>query len=133
MKTLIILTFSIISSFSYYAQTDSEWVYYNTLNSSLPINNLNCMAVDSNNTMWFGTYQGLVSFDGETWKLYNISNGLISKHITAIAVDKYNKIWIMDSVLSSYDGNKWTHYPPSTYQNAPVETNLLAIDSHNIK
>ena len=133
MKKLQLLIFLIISSISYYAQTNPEWFYYNTLNSSLPINIVNCMAVDSNNTVWVGTYQGLASFDGETWKLYNKSNGLISKHVSAIAIDRQNKIWIMDSLLSAYDGTKWIHYPPSIYPHAPVETNLLAIDSNNIK
>ncbi|HET6992798.1 MAG TPA: two-component regulator propeller domain-containing protein, partial [Bacteroidia bacterium] len=57
----------------------TTWTVYNTSNSGLPNNNVQCLAFDNAGNMWVGlTYNGLAKFNGTTWTSYTTANsGLV--------------------------------------------------------
>ena len=79
----------------------TNWNVYDTINSGLPSNYINCIAIDGDGNKWIGTGEfdedsdgGLAEFDGTNWTVYNTSNSELPEHyVRAIAIDG--------------DGNKW--------------------------
>ena len=64
------------------------WQYYTMSNSAIPSNNLTCVTVDKNNTVYAGSSDnGFFSFDGTNWKKYYNS---LSSQITCGTIDKSN-------------------------------------------
>ncbi|MGQ1909001.1 hybrid sensor histidine kinase/response regulator transcription factor [Marinifilum sp. RC60d5] len=64
---------------------------------NLPQNDVNCIFKDSKGFMWIGTLDGLLRFDGYTYKTYQISNdpeSISSNMIIAIDEDSKGNIWI---------------------------------------
>ncbi len=51
------------------------------------------VVVDHDGTVWFGTYRGVVSYDGKAWKRYGLSEGLTSFQVNEIFVDGNNSLW----------------------------------------
>ncbi len=116
-----------------FAQSNNTFIPFRTDNSDIPSNKIYCIAVDSNNVKWIATDKGLASFDGINWEVFNNSNGLLSNNVTAVVIDKSNNIWIIDSVLSKYNGTDWVHYTRDNYVNASISSQTLAIDENNVK
>ena len=70
-----------------------------------------CVAIDSAGIVWFGSKgQGANSYDGSTWKQYNLTNTPIDySSIRYITVDSKNRIWFATSFgVHRYDGRIWT-------------------------
>ena len=133
MRVFIGTIHFLLISFSLYAQIENRFLTFTSENSPLPSNKIYCLTVDNNNVKWIGTDKGLARFDGINWYVYDKSNGLLSDDITSIVIDKVNNIWIINSVLSVYDGFNWNHFTQDRYENASVNSKTLAIDSNNIK
>lgn len=71
------------------------WVNFNTSNSNIASDQINCVAVDSNYVFWFGTDKGVCSFYDSTWVVYDTSNSdLSNNYIQNIVVDRDNRKWI---------------------------------------
>lgn len=65
--------------------------------SGIPISNVNAIIVDKDNTKWFSTDSGLVSFDGTDWKLYNKNKNLPNQELKGIYYGDHPEgpeIWI---------------------------------------
>lgn len=93
-----------------------NWTNYNTSNSSIPSNSINCLATDNNNNVWIATNQGLTKFNGTTWITYNTSNsGISSNSINSVMVDELNNIWLNTSnKLIKFNGSTWSIYADNT-------------------
>jgi Leucine-rich repeat (LRR) protein len=100
------------------------WTNYNTTNSGLLSNDLQCLVFNESNTLWAaytgvgGTGLGVVKFDGTTWTNYNTSNsGLPNNDIRAIASDYAGNMWFgcYNGGLTKYNSNTdtWTFYNTS--------------------
>lgn len=92
--------------FSAYTQTFTNY----TTADGLVNNAVNCVAVDLNDNVWFGTQGGLSYFDGSSWTNYSKEDypELINNAITAIAVDSEDNLWIgTDFGLNKFDGLNW--------------------------
>ncbi len=73
------------------------WSEFNASNSSIATNQLTCIAIDNDNSIWMGTPGwGLLKFDGRTWEnLANQIPGLASHDsINCIYVDQNNHKWV---------------------------------------
>jgi len=70
------------------------------VNQGLVHNDIRDIAVQSDGTLWFGTADGVSSYNGSSWTSYTTGNGLEEGEITAIAVDGDDTVWI---------GEKGTH------------------------
>ena len=110
----------LIYSNSIYSQ-NSEWINY-TYNDEIQ------SIVGKNDTLWLATSGGLVKFNIKTEEkvYYNVSNsGLISNHISPIALDSLGNVWMWKrfgralcfhnkstDFLVKFDGNDWKYFSP---------------------
>jgi streptogramin lyase len=118
-----------------YSQT--EWKTFNTSNG-LVDNNITAVAVDSQNNLWIGTYNGVQKYDGIKWETYNVTNtngGLVSNYITSLVIDNVGKVWIGSNGagISMFNDNKWTSYTFSTTGSSINSVSSIVIDSLNNK
>ncbi len=129
-----------------YMRDDETWTAFNKNNSSLS-EIVQCMAFDSNNRLWCGTFgSGLFCFDGTRWNNYTTSNSsLPSNYVGAIAVDNNDVVWLncRDNQypdkygveygfgLTRFDGNTWTTY---SRNNSPLPSDCfydVQVDADN--
>lgn len=107
MKPLYLLLFCTTVALNSFSQ---EFTNY-TMSDGLIDNSVNCVAVDGNDHLWFGTQNGVSTFDGTTWTGYTTSSGIIDNGVNAIAAMNNGDIWIgTDFGASKYDGSVWTNY-----------------------
>ncbi len=121
------------------------WKTFTTLNSGLAGNFVTCISIDNQNRVWLGTNSfGISMYDGNNWKLYNMSNMSlpinVGNIIQDIAVDNDGTIWaahLSDSNrgfaggITKYDGKNW-----SVVQLTGIATNLpemIWVDKNNNK
>ena len=72
-----------------------------------------CIAVDINDNIWFGTSIGAQMFDGTIWTSYNTANypGMVSDNIKVITAMNNGDIWIgTDYGASKFDGVNWVTF-----------------------
>jgi ligand-binding sensor domain-containing protein len=90
-----------------------KWKHY----SNAFVDGVISIAVDEENSIWFGTRKGVVKFDGTNWTIYNTSNsGLAHNYVRSIAVDKLGNLWsgTGGGGASKFDGNNWITYKTSS-------------------
>ena len=105
MKKIQIL-FALIFSTSLVAQ---EYTHF-TEAEGLVSNSVNCLTIDQNQNIWFGTNNGASMFDGEVWTSYTteLNPDLVSNAITAIYAATNGTIWLgTDYGLNVFDDNSW--------------------------
>jgi ligand-binding sensor domain-containing protein len=129
-----------------YMRDGEKWTTYNKSNSSLT-ETVQCMAFDSSNRLWCGTFGGgLFCFDGTKWSNYTTSNSSIpSNYVGLVTVDNNNVVWLncrdpqypdkMGSEfglgLTRFDGTTWTTY---NHNNSPLPCNCfwdVQVDADN--
>jgi ligand-binding sensor domain-containing protein len=88
---------------------------------------INALAIDSQDRIWVGTFDGLIMFDrnGKETIYTQQNSGLVHNAISALAVDRFDRIWIGTfghgiSVLDP-DGH-WTTYQEHTYGSDKILT-----------
>jgi len=93
----------------------SPFTVYNSTNSPLPTDKVNCVYRDRNDNIWAGTDGGLVCIapDG-VWITYTTADGLPDNSIRAVYVDEENVVWAGTylSGMAAWDGFSWTTYDP---------------------
>ena len=88
----------------------SSIVNYTTSDGLLD-NFVECIAVDINDDIWFGTSVGAQMFDGTDWTTYTTTNGLVDDNVKTIATTNNGDIWIgTDFGASHFDGVNWINY-----------------------
>jgi len=89
----------------------SSWTTYTTTDG-LASNSLECVFVDNNSSVWFGTgYNGITKYDGATWTNYTTTEGLSGNSINNFCNDLSGNLWIAtDNGATKFDGNEWTIY-----------------------
>lgn len=101
------LLLAFIFSFPLMAQ---EFTNYNQ-DDGLISNSVNCVTVDADDNVWFGTNNGLSFFDGITWTSFTTDDGMVDNSVTAIFVDSEGVLWVgTDFGLNAYDGSDWILY-----------------------
>lgn len=95
IKTALCTCLLFIISFSGFAQIyNLPHVKHYTTDDGLPHNIGFGVMQDSKGYMWFGTDDGLVRFNGKTFKTYRSSDGLLSNYVIELAEDKNGRLWI---------------------------------------
>lgn len=120
MHRFVVLCFSLMYGFllsggllfqTLNGQTVTE--IWNTGNSPLPGNEINCIALDQSGIVWIGTESGLASFNGNNWEVFTTENSPLTDHrIRSLGVDDQNRIWVgtFNGGLALYDSGDWTTY-----------------------
>ncbi|MCA0447303.1 MAG: hypothetical protein LCH54_13850 [Bacteroidetes bacterium] len=109
-----------------------EKLFYNSLNSGLPSDNINVVESDKNGSKWIGTSDGgVVCYSGSSWIVFNKTNsGIASDCINSIAFDKEGNKWFGTSEgLSFYDGKNWTTYNMSNSKIPSNSIETISFDS----
>lgn len=117
------------------------WTTFDTSNSSLPKNDIKCIAIDSSGGVWVGFWyrgnqgsSGMARYDGRTWAVYDSANTPMARDglITSIAVDTSGVVWVgaYRAGLLRFDGSQWQRFDDS---NSPVALNVVcvAVDRRN--
>jgi ligand-binding sensor domain-containing protein len=83
-----------------------------TINDGLPSNNIKCIFKDSRGVLWIGTEDGLCSYNGKEYKIYNEENGLKSNNVWSIAEDNQHNLWfaLYGEGITKFDGKKFSYY-----------------------
>jgi sensor histidine kinase YesM len=92
MKYLALIFISLIS-FLTFAQKYETIRYFNQnngLNSEIIYN----IEEDTNNFFWISTDNGVLKYNGNSFKKFTINNGLPSNDIFKIKIDSKNRIWL---------------------------------------
>ena len=92
------------------------------IEQGLSNNAVTCIYQDHNGFMWFGTYDGLNNYDGNSFHVFrNIigdSTSLLDNHIYCINSDSENKIWVGGSKgVSVYDQIHAVFFTPRFQKN----------------
>ena len=109
MKIQIITAVALLFGGIVNAQTITNY----TTADGLLADNVNCVDVDANDAVWFGTQNGVSVFDGATWVSHTTSTdpGLIDNTIQAIFVASSGDVWIgTDFGASVYSATTWTSF-----------------------
>lgn len=128
MKHITVAVLLLISFFSCKKETPNtpgpatdipEWTLFNTLNSPLPDDQINALAIDKQDVKWIGTSKGLVRWQGDEWKTFNSSNSpLPSDYVQSLAVEDNSTLWVGTTEgLARLTGNDWQVY---TTANSPL-------------
>jgi len=85
-----------------------------TTAEGLADNGVNCVAVDADDNIWFGTNKGISKFDGvSTWETMNVADGtgLLDDVITAIHITEFGEVWVgTDFGICRYTNGEFTCY-----------------------
>ena len=86
-----------------------RWTMYDTSNSGMPGNFVASLAIDARGTKWVGLYgNGACSFDGTTWKVFDVmdSRNQLKATVASFAFDNKNTVWFgtYGDGLIKYDG-----------------------------
>ena len=79
----------------------------------LPNSFIRAIARDNQGIMWFGTHTGgLVSYDGQYFNQYKMSNGLSSDMIISLLIDKNDNLWVgtQDGGVVYFNGKEIVRY-----------------------
>jgi ligand-binding sensor domain-containing protein len=72
---------------------NNKWSYYSTGNG-FPSNSVRSFCVASDNTVWIGTENGLVQWNGTSFRTYTTADGLTDNIITSLYEDRSGAVWI---------------------------------------
>ncbi len=133
MRYLIIFIFYFIC----YQAHSQLFTNYNSSNSPLPFDKINCIAIDQDGTKWIGTDKGFAALlPNDEWKVYNnpyTTDTLLTK-ITAVTVDKQGNKWLASFRDKIYlfkldkTGKYLFHNEIPVFQNKNYYINDIAID-----
>ena len=83
-----------------------------TINDGLPSNSIKCIFKDSRGLLWIGTENGLCSYNGKDYKIYNETNGLKYNNVWSITEDNQHNLWfsLYSEGIAKFDGKKFLYY-----------------------
>lgn len=111
MLRILISFFGLLLGLQLNAQTFTNY----TSAVGLANNTVNCLTVDAEDNLWFGTDAGISFLDqtDQSWVTLNTAQGtgLIDDRITAIHMSPFSGLWVgTDFGISNWDGQAFTSY-----------------------
>ncbi|MBN8581047.1 MAG: hypothetical protein J0L96_10275 [Anaerolineae bacterium] len=103
---------------SEYRQVDSKWIYYTTLTENgLAGDQIRDIMIRPKSegqleSVWFATADGGISrFEQGNWTTYRTEDGLPSNDVSALTLDRYNRIWAATAKgVAYFDDKIWKIY-----------------------
>ncbi|HEY1044841.1 MAG TPA: two-component regulator propeller domain-containing protein, partial [Bacteroidia bacterium] len=68
-----------------------------TIQDGLPSNKVYCAIRDRRGFAWLATDNGLVRFDGSSFKIYTVKDGLPDNDVFTVFEDNKGKVWVLTS------------------------------------
>jgi len=81
-------------SINAYAGGDSTYMQHFNIEKGLPSNGIYSVAEDDLGYIWFSTDNGLVKYNGYSYKVFTASNGLPTKDVWKLYLDKRGRLWV---------------------------------------
>ena len=113
MKKFIFLSFAFIYILKCNSQTITNYSTFDGLINDY----VECVAVDNNDNIWFGTAAGISMFDGNNWTSYSQSSDpqMLSNDIKAITVASNGDVWVgtdygANKLVLGSTGGTWTSH-----------------------
>lgn len=109
--------------------------FYNTHNSALPDNQINCISIDTAGNRWLGTPAGLLNFTGDEWQEHDLSwIGIVNQNIYSISTDTAGVLWLgtKDGIIEYSGGMGALHTSPLMNLQANYISGIV-IDNNNVK
>jgi serine/threonine protein kinase/ligand-binding sensor domain-containing protein len=121
-------------------RSDGSMVRQYTTADGLPDPDIRALYADDDDSLWIGTEHGLIHAEGETYRLFNVDDGLDSEFITGIAFLPDGEL-VVGTYYSGVDGGGvnvlrdgvWQHF--DGYPSAPdpsVTPDLLSSDVNDL-
>ena len=131
-KTLVFLRLLNIKFFACllfpFILNGQSFTIYNYFNSPVPDNRINCLQLDSFNTLWVGTQYGLVTYDGFFW--HDLSDSITNPVVRDVSIDADGSVWVAtNSGFCKYD-SIWSYFSPP-FQALSEQINCIAFDPEN--
>ena len=103
---------------------DGSYTLY-TKEHGLGSNQLTSVVVAPDDTVWFGTVDGVVHFDGKNWIRYTTEDGLVDNLISTICISRDGAVWFGSSRgISRYKNDAWSAVPfPTAVTSSYVGSN----------
>ncbi|MDQ7816896.1 MAG: two-component regulator propeller domain-containing protein [Melioribacteraceae bacterium] len=112
----------------------TNWSFFKTTNSGLPVNWVMPVACDGKGNIWIGTSGGLVKYDGSNWSTFTSSNSPLPDNYIYDITSEGNTVWIgSDGGLTKYDGTNWTTFNTSNSGLPENKVMCIAINSNGEK
>ncbi|WP_020533895.1 two-component regulator propeller domain-containing protein [Flexithrix dorotheae] len=88
------------------------------------------VAIDSNENLWVGTYEGGISkFNGHTFQSYNQRDGLSSSFIFDINQQNPEEIWFATANgISNFNGQRFENYLTSDFNSVKIRSLVFSKD-----
>jgi hypothetical protein len=132
MKYFLIIAFLL---FSLLVHAQQQWIHYLPSNSGLPGFSVREILIDSTNSKWFVTDNGLARYSNNDWTVWDTNNSpLTSNDLYSIIKDKNNIIWIAtrNKGIFRFDGTNWIRYYSTNLGYNLSAINKLRIDNNNM-
>jgi len=127
MKKIILITMSLMVQ-----QLNAQTITNYTTADGLVSDFVECIDVDVNDNIWFGTSVGVQMFNGSSLAVYDVVNypGMLSDNIKCIKVTSSGEVWIgtdygANQLVSGVNGFMWLSY---TTSNGLASNQVKSID-----
>ncbi len=140
IRILVLILVIIISARILFSQS---WQYMTSTNSELPGDTVNSILIDKSGVKWFGTTNGIASYNGTDWRTYKTENKLLSNSISDIIFEESDfnpEIWVSSDsgvqVISVSSIDAVTFATPYQVDNRDILSNTVyaaTIDTGHVK
>ncbi|MBS1689370.1 MAG: histidine kinase, partial [Bacteroidetes bacterium] len=89
-----ILVLFVIISLKVFAVADTTSMRHFSIENGLPSNNVYAVTQDKYGYIWFNTDNGVVKYNGYSFKLFTIADGLPSNDVWKLYPDKMGRLWV---------------------------------------
>lgn len=134
MRKASLLILSLIISYTILAQ--NLWTVFNTSNSDISGNSIQCVIADRKHNKWVGTTLGLCRYTGKTWTDFSMFNEkLKDEFVNCLTVDAKGTLWIGTDNFGviEFNGSRWTEHTAETKKHNMKFIREIAIDRNDVK
>ena len=135
MKNLRTLFYLVLQMFTFIGFSQSRHFDFDHIgsNQGLSQSNVLCIMQDSRGFMWFGTWEGLIKYDGYKITVYQNDllkpNSISNNYINGISESKNGDLWVATNSggLCRFDRNKekFTRYKHDPQNNNSIVSNVV--------
>ncbi len=88
---------------------------------------------DNSGNLWFGTYGGVVKFNGKFFTTFTDKEGLVNNNLRSILEDKNGNLWFgTHGGLSKYDGKTFTNFTDKDGLSNNIVSSILEDTNGNL-
>jgi len=115
-----------------YGLSDTAILRHFTIENGLPSNNVYAVTQDKYGYMWFNTDNGVVKYNGYTFKLFTVRDGLPSNDVWKLYPDKRGRMWVSThaNIIGYIKDDKYKAL--ITSKTKAIHPNYINCDKNNV-